>query len=165
MLFRKFIFRSGPQCWQTKNMFSFFHQRHNCFCAFCKSRRRIYRKKSISFINFIAGALASVVLMFAIWQQYDPRVMIVFVVCLAISEVFVKIRWRLSVVCRQCGFDPVLYVKQPDMALQKVKVQLDLRKHDTKYLLAKPLNLPAIPAKKAQALESKGKGRLVSRSI
>lgn len=146
-------------------MFSFFRQRHNCFCAFCKSRRRIYRKKNISFMNIIASALASVVLMFAIWQEYDPRVMIVFVVCLAISEVFVKIRWRLSVVCRQCGFDPVLYVKQPELAVQKVKAQLDLRKQDPKYLLAKPLNLPAIPAEKAKALENKGKGRLVSRSI
>lgn len=146
-------------------MFPFFRQRHNCFCAFCKSRRRIYRKKSISFINFIASVLAAAVVMFAIWQQYDPRVMIVFVVCLAISEVFVKIRWRLSVVCSQCGFDPVLYVKQPELALQKVKTQLDLRKQDPKYLLAKPLNLPAIPAEKAKALETKEKGRLVSRSI
>lgn len=146
-------------------MLSLFNQRHNCFCAFCKSRRRIYRKKSISFMNTIASTLAAMVLMFAIWQQYDPRVMIVFVVCLAISEVFVKIRWRLSVVCRQCGFDPVLYVKQPELALEKVKAQLDLRKQDPKYLLAKPLNLPAIPAEKAKALETKGKGRLVSRSI
>ncbi|MGZ3781381.1 MAG: hypothetical protein ACXVCY_12090 [Pseudobdellovibrionaceae bacterium] len=103
--------------------------------------------------------------MFAIWQQYDPRVMVAFVVCLAISEVFIKIRWRLSVVCRQCGFDPVLYLKDSEMAVQKVKMQLDLRKQDPKYLLAKPLNLPAIPAEKAKALESKEKGRLVSRSI
>ncbi len=116
-------------------------------------------------MNLIASALASVVLMFAIWQQYDPRVMIVFVVCLAISEVFVKIRWRLSVVCRQCGFDPVLYLKQPEAAAQKVKEQLEARKQDPKYLLAKPLNLPAIPAEKAKALQDKGKGRLVSRSI
>lgn len=146
-------------------MFSFFHKRHNCFCALCKTPRRIYRKKNISFMNLLASALASVVLMFAIWQQYDPRVMIVFVVCLAISEVFVKIRWRLSVVCRQCGFDPVLYLKQPEAAAQKVKEQLETRKQDPKYLLAKPLNLPAIPAEKAKALQDKGKGRLVSRSI
>ncbi|MGZ3768021.1 MAG: hypothetical protein ACXWRZ_02325 [Bdellovibrio sp.] len=116
-------------------------------------------------MNIIGSALASVVLMFAIWQQYDPRVMIVFVICLAISEVFVKIRWRLSVVCRQCGFDPVLYIKDSELAVQKVKVQLDMRKQDPKYLLAKPLNLPAISSEKVKALETKGKGRLVSRSI
>ncbi|WP_413944504.1 hypothetical protein [Bdellovibrio sp. HCB-162] len=146
-------------------MFSLFHKRHNCFCAFCKSPRRIYRKKNISLMNIVGSALASIVVMFAIWQQYDPRVMIAFVVCLALSEVFVKIRWRLSVVCRSCGFDPVLYLKHPEQAAQKVKAQLDMRKQDPKYLLAKPLNLPAIPAEKAKALQAKEKGRLVSRSI
>lgn len=146
-------------------MLHLLQRRHNCFCAFCKTPRRIYRKKSISFINLIASALASVVVMFAIWQQYDPRVMVVFVICLAISEVFLKFRWRLSIVCRHCGFDPVLYLKQPEIAVEKVKYQLEVRKQDPKYLLAKPLNLPAIPAEKANALQSKQKGRLVSRSI
>lgn len=146
-------------------MFALFNKRHNCFCAFCKSPRRIYRKKNISLVNILGSALAAAVVMFAIWQQYDPRVMIAFVICLAVSEVFVKIRWRLSVVCRQCGFDPVLYLKKPELAAEKVKIQLDLRKQDPKYLLAKPLNLPAIPVEKAKALQAKEKGRLVSRSI
>ncbi|AFY01249.1 hypothetical protein [Bdellovibrio bacteriovorus] len=146
-------------------MLSFFKTRHNCYCAFCKSPRRIYRRKNISLMNILGSALASVVIMFALWQQYDPRVMVAFVVCLAISEVFVKIRWRLSVVCRVCGFDPVLYLKAPEQAANKVKEQLDIRRQDPKYLLAKPLNLPAIPADKAKALQDKGKGRLVSRSI
>lgn len=146
-------------------MWPFHKNRQNCYCAFCKTPRRIYRKKNISFMNLIASALASIVVMFALWQEYDPRVIIVWVICLAISEVFIKIRWRLSVVCRQCGFDPVLYTKQPDLAAQKVKEQLELRRQDPKYLLAKPLNLPAIPAAKAEALQSKGKGKLVSRSI
>lgn len=146
-------------------MFSLFRKRHNCYCAFCKSPRRIYRKKSISFLNIIGSALAAVVFMFVLWQQYDPRAIIAFVVCLAISEVFVKIRWRSSVVRRQCGFDPVLYLKDPETAAAKVKDQLVVRQQDPKYLLAKPLDLPAIPAEKAKALQSKGKGRLVSRSI
>lgn len=146
-------------------MWPFHKNRQNCYCAFCKTPRRIYRKKNISFMNVIASALASVVVMFALWQEYDPRVMVVWVICLAISEIFIKIRWRLSVVCRQCGFDPVLYTKQPELAAQKVKEQLELRRQDPKYLLAKPLNLPAIPATKAEALQSKGKGKLVSRSI
>lgn len=140
-------------------------QRHNCYCAFCKSPRRIYRKKNISLANLIGSALASVVVMFALWQQYDPRVLIVFVVCAAISEVFVKLRWRLSVVCRQCGFDPVLYLRHPEAAAEKVKTQLDRRKQDPKYLLSRPLNLPTIAPKKAKALSEKGKGRLLSRTL
>lgn len=146
-------------------MLPIFRSRQNCYCAFCKSPRRIYRKKNISLVNLVASGLVAAVLMFALWQQYDPRVVIVFVICVAIAEVFVKIRWRLSVVCRQCGFDPVLYLKKPELAAQKVKEQLDARKQDPKYLLVKPLNLPAISADKAKALQVKEKGRLVSRSI
>ncbi|MDG0817461.1 hypothetical protein NWE73_13850 [Bdellovibrio sp. PAP01] len=142
-----------------------FKAKSNCYCAFCKSPRRIYRKKNISVMNIFASLMASVVLMFAIWQEFDPRAIIVFVICLAISEVFVQIRWRLAVVCRTCGFDPILYVKDPEAASAKVKLQLDLRKQDPKYLLAKPLNLPAISAEKSKALATKEKGRLVSRSI
>lgn len=146
-------------------MFSLFRNRQNCYCAFCKSPRRIYRKKNISLVNVLASGLASVVIMFALWQEYDPRVMIVVVICLAVAEIFVKIRWRLSVVCRQCGFDPILYVKEPELAAKKVKEQLDVRKADANYLLAKPLNLPTISPEKAKALQGKEKGKLVSRSI
>lgn len=146
-------------------MLSFFKTRHNCYCAFCKTPRQIYRKKSISFMNVLGSALASVVVMFALWQEFDPRVTVIFVICLALSEVFVKLRWRLAVVCRVCGFDPVMYLKDPERAAGKVKEQLELRRQDPKYLLAKPLNLPAIPAEKSKALQEKGKGRLVSRSI
>lgn len=142
-----------------------FNKRHNCYCAFCKTPRRIERKRSISFMNVVGGALASVVIMFALWQHYDPRVIVVFVVCMALSEIFIKLRWRLSVVCRQCGFDPVMYLKKPEQAAEKVRLQLEMRKSDVKYLLSKPLNLPTIAPDRAQALKEKSKGRLVSRSI
>lgn len=116
-------------------------------------------------MNILASLMAAVVIMFAIWQEYDPRAIVVFVICLATSEIFVQIRWRLAVVCRTCGFDPILYVKDPAAASAKVKLQLDRRKEDPKYLLTKSLNLPTISAKKAQALQTKEKGQIVSRSI
>jgi hypothetical protein len=137
----------------------------NCYCAFCKTPRRIYRKKNISGMNILGSAMAATLFMFGIWQGFDPRVIIVFVVFLAISESFVKIRWRLSLVCGICGFDPILYLKDAESASKKVKMRLDERKGDPQYLLSKPLNLPAISAEKSKALESKAKGQLVSRSI
>lgn len=116
--------------------------------------------------------MAAIVTMLALWQGFDPRVMIIFVVCVAISEIFVQLRWRLSIACRQCGFDPILYKKDHAAALQKVQVQLDNRKENPRYLLSKPLNLPTLTAAKSKALQErtvalqeKAKGRLVSRSI
>lgn len=106
--------------------------------------------------------------MMAIWREYDPRVMIVFVVCLAIGEVFVQIRWRMAVQCKHCGFDPVLYKKAPDVAAEKVKIHLQRRKKDPQFLLAPPLNLPARKTpveERAPKPTENTRGRLVSRQI
>lgn len=147
-------------------MISLFKARANCYCAFCKSPRRIYKKKNISLMNFLASAMTAIVIMLGLWQQFDPRVVIVFIVCLAISEVFVQIRWRLSVACRQCGFDPVLYVRDQEGAAAKVKAHLDRRKEQPQYLLSRPLNLPTISPAKSLALQNKDKkGTLLSRSL
>ena len=38
-----------------------------------------------------------------------------------ISEIFIQLRWRLTVACPRCGFDPVLYVKDPEKAARRVR--------------------------------------------
>ena len=146
-------------------MGSFFDSRQNCYCAFCKTPRRVYMKKRISFLNVLASAMATIVIMMALWQGYDPRAIIAFVVCLGLSAVFVRIRWRLSIVCKVCGFDPLTYKLKPEVAAQRVRERLDVRKNDPKYLLARPLNLPGISAKKANALKNNESGQIVSRTI
>ncbi len=146
-------------------MFESFHARQGCYCAFCKSHRLIYRKRNVSAINVFATALIASAFMFLLWHKFDPRVVVIWMMCVSAAEIFIKVRWRLSVVCRQCGFDPVLYKTHPDLALKKVKNQLNIRKESPKYLLARQLNLPKINEKKARALETKEKGSLVSRSV
>lgn len=138
----------------------------NCYCAFCRTPRKAYRKKSISTVNVLGSLMASVVIMFAMWQEFDPRFLFIFVICLAISEVFLKIRWRMNIVCPTCGFDPVLYLKDHQAAVQKVKFQLQVREQDPMTLLKKPLDLPVLSAERAVALENKDKkGQLVSRQV
>jgi hypothetical protein len=140
--------------------------KNNCFCAFCRTPRRIYKKRSINLVIIFYAALASVLVMYGMWREFDPRVMMIFAVFLAMTETFIQLRWRLSVYCKQCGFDPVLYVKDPDKAAEKVMAHLQVRRADPKYLLAKPLNLPAIPKEKAEALKNRDKkGALVSRQV
>ena len=141
-------------------------QKHNCYCAFCRTPRRIYKKRSIGFLNIFYAVISSLIVMYVYWGAFDPRVLMIVAVFLAITEIFIQIRWRLSVSCKQCGFDPVLYVKEPEKAAQKVSAHLQKRREDPKYLLAKPLNLPTITPAKAEALQSKGKkGSLVSRQV
>jgi hypothetical protein len=110
--------------------------------------------------------------MYCFWGAFDPRVLVIFAMALGITETFIQIRWRLSISCKQCGFDPVLYLKDADKAAEKVNEHLKQRRLDPQYLLARPLNLPSISPEKAEALHSQRqikaqskdkKGVLVSR--
>ena len=98
-----------------------------CFCAFCKHERRYYSRKHIGWTNVALSFLASVLLMFGFWQSFDPRVLVIFVASLMFSEAFVQIRWKLSMTCPYCGFDPVMYVKDPEKVCKKVKQVIDQR--------------------------------------
>ena len=103
--------------------------------------------------------------MVLIWREFDPRALVVFVVFLAIAEVFVQIRWRMSLSCRQCGFDPVIYRKNQEVAVEKVKDHLQRRKMDPRYLLYEPLNLPVRKVPPPQQAGDLQRGRLISRQI
>lgn len=123
---------------------SFFQKRVACFCAFCKSERKIYRKRRSDLTNIAWSGFGALAMMFALFHGFDPMVFLFFVSFLIAAEIFVQLRWRTSVVCRHCGFDPVLYVKNPNIAAQKVKIRLDERKNDPASLLSRPLNLPKV---------------------
>lgn len=150
--------------------------RQECFCAFCKSPRVIYRKRRIDTVNVFASAVAATVAMYAIWQEFDPRVILLFVTCLFIAEAFVQTRWRLNIVCRECGFDPALYMNDQAKASARVKEHLARRKEDPTSLFRTPLNLPKMTrarletlnkAKEEQEVQQKNKkrGRLLSKQI
>ena len=121
--------------------------RKECFCAFCKTPRVVYVKKGINLFNITASALGAIAVMYALFQDLDPRAILIFVAFMAIAEIFVQIRWRLNIVCPECGFDPALYIKEPDRAAKKVKAHLEKRAEDPKSLLKSPLNLPVVRKK------------------
>ena len=121
-----------------------FSSREKCFCAFCKSERTVYRTKRVGWIHIIEGTMASSVIMAGVWHRFDPRVVLIFVAYLAIAESFLQFRWRLGLICKHCGFDPSLYLKDSDLAAEKVKTFLEKRRSDPSYLLRPKLNLPKV---------------------
>jgi hypothetical protein len=139
-----------------------------CYCAFCRSERKVYRKRGVTLINIFASAAAATIGMLAIWQKFDPRVLIIFVCCLAVSEVFIRTRWRLNVICSECGFDPILYRRDLPKAVALVQKKLESRKNDPSTLLKRPLALPKVN-KKAEAENAKpsspSRGQIVSKQI
>ena len=104
--------------------------------------------------------------MFIVFQEADPRALLLFVAFLAVSETFVQIRWRLTIACKYCGFDPVLYLKDTAKAVAKVKMHLDQRKFNPASLLASPLQLPTLSKERAELLEkAQTIGNLVNKRL
>ncbi|MCB0363247.1 MAG: hypothetical protein KDD35_11015, partial [Bdellovibrionales bacterium] len=96
-----------------------------CLCAFCGLERRVYRKRHLSLINVVLAFLTSTTLGFAFWQKWDARVLFISVVAVFLEEIFIQMRWRLTLACPYCGFDPITYLRDPDQAAKKVKVRLE----------------------------------------
>ena len=80
--------------------------------------------------------IPSVLLCFIFWQKLDPRLLFFWAILGGITEIFIMIHWRISVVCNFCGFDPVLYLKSPELAAEKVKTFMNDRKNTATFLLS-----------------------------
>ena len=169
-----FIFKLS----QNRNM----SDRKSCYCAFCKSERKVYMKKNVSFVNMFAALSFSLIATYVIWQKFEPDGVYFFIMLLVIQEAFIQFRWRLNLVCEQCGFDPLVYRKNPALAAEKVRLHLERRNTDPRFMLSRPLNLPKVSrdkwekesAKQKQELlvleglakpQSATSGRIVSKSV
>ena len=137
----------------------------NVFCAFCRSAHRVPSAKRIGARHIFGAMLSAALSMMVIWREFDPRVLMIFVVYLATAEIFVQVRWRMSLGCKQCGFDPVIYKKSPDVAVEKVKDHLERRKKDPRFLLFEPLDLPVRRVPPPQQAGEPLRGRLISKQI
>ena len=122
----------------------------------------MYRKRRAGWIDYASALLVSVLLMILLFGQFDGRVVLFFLFMVASTEFFVTMRWRMSVACPHCGFDPVLYVRDQAKASEKVKIHLEKRRNDPAALLARPLHLPVRRIKPADRLR---KGQNLSREL
>jgi hypothetical protein len=103
----------------------------------------MYRTKNIGFAGFLVALVCSFIFGQVAFSDFNPLVVVVFVMLLIIVELFVHIRWRLSAICKQCGFDPMIYRKNQSLAAEKVKYHLEKRSQSADWLLSRPLNLPS----------------------
>lgn len=120
-----------------------------CFCAFCRSQRKIYLKKHIGAADVVLAGFTALLLSQIVFQDFDPRAVIFFAACLAVAELFIMLRWRLSVICNKCGFDPYLYKRSPELAARRVKEYMESRKDDPISIFSPPPKLPVLKKKKS----------------
>ncbi len=83
----------------------------------------------------------------------------------------------MSVICQYCGFDPVLYKKNTEEAVAKVKFTLEERQKKPESILAKPLHLPTISKERSlmiaeaqnfandQKIQKSRQGKLLNRTF
>ena len=83
--------------------------------------------------------------MWGYWENWNLQAIPIFLISLFLGELSSHFRWRLALICRQCGFDPLIYQKSPSIAAQRVKEFLVRRKTEPQFLMAPAINLPKQP--------------------
>lgn len=114
---------------------SLFTTSHKVVCVFCKLSRRVYKKREVSIFDISVLLFVTALFAFLVWGGPDLRSLILFMTLAFTLQVFVRMRWRESVKCPHCGFDPVLYKGNASQAAIKVKDFMDSRRGNPKYLL------------------------------
>jgi glutaredoxin len=117
------------------------------FCAFCKLEREVYTRKHITSTNVALCILTGLSIGYLIWGGLDGRMVLLTVVSMIFAEAFVHTRWRLSITCPHCAFDPILYKTDRIRVVQMVKERLEAARANDAMLLKKnnPLrNIPVI---------------------
>ena len=130
-------------------------RRQTCYCAFCKTPRKVYRHKHLTYIEVLSLVLLSLILTFAFYQSLDLRGLYLSTGLLLVGEVFSQLKWRASMICRNCGFDPVVYVRSPEQAGLKIKAFLERRSESPEHLLRPPIVLPMKRIQKGENLSLK----------
>lgn len=117
-------------------------QRKSCYCAFCKVVRKVYAHKHLSLVDILGLVFLGIIATYAVFKSLDPRGLFFVSFLLIIGEAFAQAKWRTSMICRNCGFDPVIYIQNPEQAGLKIKAFLDTRAESPEHLLRPPVPLP-----------------------
>lgn len=107
----------------------------DCYCAFCKSPRKYFIHKNLRAVHYVQAAFLSTFLMYLIWNKFEARVFLIMATLLVGLELGLLVRWRLYIVCTKCGFDPVLYRKDPEVASKKVAQFMERYEADPQFEL------------------------------
>lgn len=120
----------------------FLPARQKVFCAFCSLPFKVYRKKNVGWFEVTLSIVLAAVSNFLYQGDFHYSLLIAAGLMLMSLELFVRMRWKNSVVCTHCAFDPLLYKKNPELAATKVNEFMKFRKTSTKHLLRPTPQIP-----------------------
>lgn len=99
--------------------------------------------------------MLSIVITYGLYRQPDPRGLFIVGTILLVAEIFTQMKWRTAMICRNCGFDPVVYIRDPEQAGLKIKAFMVKRPDSPSHLLRPPVRRSAPKAKKGENLTLK----------
>jgi hypothetical protein len=105
------------------------------FCSFCQLPQKVYSRRHVHLLEVVGFAVVGAITTHLVWHDFHWAGILLFCSLTILSEFIYQMRWRLSVKCKSCGFDPLLYKQSPHLAAQEVKTFLEKRKEDPLYLL------------------------------
>jgi hypothetical protein len=130
-------------------------KRKFCYCAFCKVERKVYASRHLSLVEIIGLVFLGIISTYTVFRSLDPRGLFFVALLMLLGEAFAQSKWRVSMICTNCGFDPVVYVRSPEQAGLKIKAFLDKRADSPQHLLRPPVVLPLKKQSKGQNLSLK----------
>lgn len=92
-------------------------------------------KKHLHWTDVGLIGIFSIVSTLAIWSEFDPRGVLIFAALLGLGEITLHWRWRLGISCPHCGFDLLLYKRNPEQASQRVRQFFERRSVMPDFLL------------------------------
>jgi hypothetical protein len=98
----------------------------------------------MAFSTVVLAGLFTACFSFIYWDGFQAQALAFYALLLGVIEFMVHFRWRLNVVCQHCGFDPVLYIRKPSAAADKVIAHMEKVANSPVGVLNK-LDLPARP--------------------
>lgn len=135
-----------------------FKKSQKLICAFCKLPHRVYLKKEVSVFDIALLFFMTGLFAYAIWGGPDLRSLLIFAGSIFVMQVALRMRYRESVKCPHCGFDPILYKRNHKQAAMKVRSFLEKRKENPEYMLKPQPNIKPIYLSKEEikALDKAG---------
>ncbi len=127
--------QAGPEFLKSDHMAWFKKSHRECYCAFCKRKRSVYTKRHVTWTDVGSAIVLTFVGSAAIFRTISPKAILVLVAVIMVAEMIVQLRWRMSLPCAHCGFDPLLYNRNPELAAKQVRVVYDRRKERADFLL------------------------------
>ena len=119
--------RHGGQWMDLKNMKSLWQDRRSSstwsfICPICKLKRQLpFHPKPGQPIHFFQVGLTSAVFTILTWNWFTWKGWVSFVPLWITFEVIYRWRTRALLACKHCGFDPYLYLIDPELAKKEIE--------------------------------------------